>query len=729
MVFSGETSLRQRMRHDLDIVRDGVNSITAKANVLAPHQQDLLTDIRNQFPHYMAFCEAVIAIPESEWNVGRYLLATQAVPLAAEATRVLEGITVFYNSSVERASAELVATSDVGAVTLVLMLVAMAVTATVLSVRGARRVTQPITVLVQATQQLAAGRLSEDIALLDSEELARLAIAFNEMRRTLQFNEKALHESEERMRAIVNTAADGIITIDEKGVLESFNAAAEKMFGYSESEVVGKNVSLLTPAPYREEHDMYLQRYRETGVKTILGGYRELIGKRKDGSTFPLDLCASEVHIGDSRIFTGIVRDITKRKQAESVLKRFRLAIDASADAVFLIDRETMRFVDASKSACESLGYSYDELLSMGPHDIKPEFTRERLAAKFDEIITKKVSVGVLETVHRRKDGTDFPAEVMIQSASVERRTIMVAAVRDITERKWADQQLDQLHKEVVDASRKAGMAEIATGVLHNVGNVLNSVNVSATLVSDKMRRSKVSSLAKVTGLMREHTHDLGAFITEDEQGKKLPAYLDKLAEHLDAEQSSMMGELQELTKNIDHIKKIVSAQQSHAGAFGVEETASIAEVVDDALKVNMTSFERHGIDIVRDYAELPPITLDKQKLLQIMVNLEQNAKQAVRDCDCRDKRLTLRIASHGDDMVRIEVIDNGMGIAAENMAKIFSHGFTTKENGHGFGLHSAALAAKKMGGSLSVHSDGPGTGATFTLDLPLKQAETKVTV
>ncbi len=599
-------------------------------------------------------------------------------------------------------------------------------------VRGVLEVSIPLDVAITETRSGLRGTFAMMVgmAFLGITALVivigRLRQSTVELEQRVSRRTASLGESEARIRAFVDSAADGIITIDERGIIETFNAAAERIFGYGSDEIVGRNINLLMPSTERKAHDGYLETYLKTGVKTIIGSTREVTAKRKDETTFPLDLNVSELQIGERRLFTGIIRDITKRKKAESGLKRFRLALDASADAIFLIDRETMQFVDASKSACASLGYSYDELLTMGPHDIKPEFTKEQLAAKFDEVIDKKVTVSMVETAHRRKDGTDFPVEVMIRSTLADGRPIMVAAVRDITERKWAEQQLEELHKKVVDASRQAGMAEIATGVLHNVGNVLNSVNVSATLVSDKIRKSKVSSLTKATGLMREHAHDLGAFITEDEKGKKLPAYLDKLAEHLAAEQNSMMGELGELTKNIEHIKKIVSTQQSHAGAFGVVETVSIAEVIDDALTVNATSFERYGIEMIREYTDLRPISLDKQKLLQIMVNLVRNAKHAVLDCECEHKQLTLRIASHGKTEVRIEVVDNGMGIAAENLTKIFSHGFTTKEDGHGFGLHSAALAAKEMGGSLSVHSDGPGTGATFTLDLPLRLTETE---
>jgi signal transduction histidine kinase len=284
--------------------------------------------------------------------------------------------------------------------------------------------------------------------------------------------------------------------------------------------------------------------------------------------------------------------------------------------------------------------------------------------------------------------------------------------------------ELESTQRQLMVASRQAGMAEIATGVLHNVGNVLNSVNVSAAVVADKLRASKVSNLAKAADLMREHKDDLGAFLTEDETGCRLPGYLTKLARVLADEQDSIIGELGSLAKGIDHIKKIVGMQQSHAGSCGVVESVSLAEVVEDALDVAAASLDRHAVEIVREYADLPQISLDRHEVLQIMVNLIRNAKRAILDSDREERRLVLRIARDGDARVRVGVTDTGVGISEENLTRIFSHGFTTKKDGHGFGLHSAALAAKQMGGSLTVYSDGRGKGATFALDLPIEPAE-----
>jgi C4-dicarboxylate-specific signal transduction histidine kinase len=279
---------------------------------------------------------------------------------------------------------------------------------------------------------------------------------------------------------------------------------------------------------------------------------------------------------------------------------------------------------------------------------------------------------------------------------------------------------LQRTQRQVVEASRLAGMAEIATGVLHNIGNVLNSVNVSATLVSELVRTSKGSNVRRVSDLLREHANDLPGFFTRDPRGAKVPAFLATLTEHLEQEQTEALRELEGLRKNIEHIKGIVAMQQSHAKAAGVTETIGVTELIEDAVRITDAALANHRVELVRDFQSQPVITVEKHKVMQILVNLIRNAKQACVESAQADKRVIVRLATR-DDHVEVAVIDNGTGIAAENMTRIFAHGFTTRKDGHGFGLHSGALAARELGGSLSAQSDGPGRGAMFTLLLPNK--------
>ena len=288
--------------------------------------------------------------------------------------------------------------------------------------------------------------------------------------------------------------------------------------------------------------------------------------------------------------------------------------------------------------------------------------------------------------------------------------------------------ELRAAQSELVTTARQAGMAEIATNVLHNVGNVLNSVNVSAELIAGRIRESKARSLADAVQLMNEHAADLGKFLTLDEKGRRLPGYLNKLASVLATEQQAITAELTSLTKSIDHIKDVVAMQQSYAVTTRIIDPVQVRELVEDALRMNQESMAQRQIAVVKEFADVPPVLLDKHSMLQILVNLIANARQALDSVTDRPRRMMLGVDVAGVDPDRrllVRVADNGEGIAAENLSRLFVHGFTTRQNGHGFGLHSCALAAKNMRGKLMAHSDGPGKGAMFTLELPMNAAET----
>ncbi|HEY1111671.1 MAG TPA: ATP-binding protein [Opitutaceae bacterium] len=293
---------------------------------------------------------------------------------------------------------------------------------------------------------------------------------------------------------------------------------------------------------------------------------------------------------------------------------------------------------------------------------------------------------------------------------------------KDITRQREMELALEQAHKELVDASRLAGMAEVATGVLHNVGNVLNSLNVSASVLATGLRQSKAESLAKIAALLRERQGDLAAFLTEDPKGKRVPELIASLARHAVQERDRLVQEIGHLQKNIDHIKEIVSMQQAYATMVGVVEPLDPQILFEDALRMNAGSLLRHEVTVERDFPFVPSALGERAKILQILVNLIRNAKFACDDSGRSDKRIILRLATAGADRVQLIVKDNGVGIPPENLTRIFGHGFTTRQRsgGHGFGLHSAANAAREMKGSLTVQSDGPGLGAAFILELPV---------
>jgi signal transduction histidine kinase len=182
-----------------------------------------------------------------------------------------------------------------------------------------------------------------------------------------------------------------------------------------------------------------------------------------------------------------------------------------------------------------------------------------------------------------------------------------------------------------------------------------------------------------------------------------------------------VQGEVDALTKNVEHIKKIVAMQQSYAKVAGVIEIVDPVELIEDSLRMHEAAFQRHAVKVVRDYSEAPKIATDRHKVIQILVNILGNAKYACDVNDPANRIIRVGLGLIENNRIRIEITDNGMGISEENLTRIFSYGFTTRKNGHGFGLHSGALAAKDMGGSLNATSVGAGKGATFILELPLE--------
>ena len=408
-------------------------------------------------------------------------------------------------------------------------------------------------------------------------------------------------------------------------------------------------------------------------------------------------------------------------RQSES---QFRLVWDSSEDGMRLTNRDGV-ILRVNEAYCRMVQKPRSELEGQPLTVVHKAANADFVLSSYQKRVDTKTLERRLETQVTLWNGKEVWFELSNSLLEVPGQAPLALCIfREVTQRKQAAEELERLHRQLLDVSRQAGMAEVATSVLHNVGNVLNSVNVSSSLISDKVRHSKVTNLVKAAALLRTHASDLAAFFAQDAKGRQLPDYLFSLAEHLAAEQGQILQELKSLAGNIDHIKEIVAMQQSYAKVLGVLESLPVADLVEDALRLNSGAIERHHVNVLREYSEVPPILVDKHKVLQILVNLIRNAKYALDDRGHSDKRLILRIGLNGNNVVKIAVTDNGIGIPAEHLTRIFEHGFTTRKEGHGFGLHNGALAAKDLGGSLTAHSDGPGTGATFTLELPLRPKE-----
>ena len=422
------------------------------------------------------------------------------------------------------------------------------------------------------------------------------------------------------------------------------------------------------------------------------------------------------------RIVTPLDRSFAERERLQRELE---LILDSVGEGIYGVDAEN-RIYFANAHAAQLLGYSIDELNGCLQHELLHNSTNDKNSHDArDCLLQASLLQGekhcLQEDVFRRSDGTDF--EVEYSSTPIFHKGHVsgcVVAFRDITSRKEMERSFAKANEQMITTSRRVGMAEIATGVLHNVGNVLNSINVSANLILEKMQSKSVDSLVKASMIISEHQSDLATFVTEDKQGKTFPRLLEKLACNISSDRDIQLSEIQSLIDNLAHVKEIVSTQQAYAQTRGSTESTDLLELIEDALRINDSALIRHRVNIVRHIDEIPPIVTERHKVMQILVNLISNAKNALSDSDQEEKTMILSV-SKDEEGVRIEVRDNGMGIRQEHMTKIFTHGFTTRSNGHGFGLHSSALAAQEVGGSLSASSDGPDRGATFTLRLPLE--------
>jgi signal transduction histidine kinase len=301
----------------------------------------------------------------------------------------------------------------------------------------------------------------------------------------------------------------------------------------------------------------------------------------------------------------------------------------------------------------------------------------------------------------------------------------VVLTLFDATERKRLEAERAELNRQLLEASRAAGMAEVATGVLHNVGNVLNSVNVSASVASEALAVLKTRQVGQIGSLLRTNKDRLAEYLGADTAGSQIDEFLIQLGEHLEGERERVLSELEHLRASVDHIREIVAAQQSYATKRGVREYEPLAPLIEEALRVTAASLARHSVRVVRDFREVPPVLIERHQILHVLVNLISNAKQALDGRDPEEREITVSVAPEGDTVV-VSVADNGCGIAAENLTRVFAHGFTTRRDGHGFGLHSAALAVAAVGGTIAAESEGPGRGATFTMRIPVSEAEAR---
>ena len=481
-----------------------------------------------------------------------------------------------------------------------------------------------------------------------------------------------------RLHAIIETAVEGIISIDTDGIIQSYNPAAEKIFQYSSAEVIGQNVKMLMPAPYRQEHDGYIDNYLTTGKAQVIGSGREVSGRRKDGSEFPMWLAIAEFFDNEHRYFTGFVRDLSTEKSYYQKAHDFEHILEHSVNEIYIFDAETLRFVRANQGALGNLLYTGEEILQLTPIDLKPEYSLEKFEKLIAPLRSGEAEKIEFTTIHRRKDDSCYPVEVHLELTEYESKQAFVAIILDITERKEAQERARINQEKLAHMDRVSMFGEMAAGFAHELNQPLTAIN-SYSNAGTRRIESGNSEEQKLKELF-----------------KKISASSARAAD--------IIAHLRMMLK--PHIKQT--------------EYVSVNRLIKDAMKLvkaDTQSLEyRFKVKLAK---ELPQVTADCIQIQQVILNLIRNAMDAAANESKENKTITVESCLMSqDNRVQVSIRDRGKGIDVENSDQIFDPFFTTKDSGMGIGLSICQTIIQEHSGKLWFRNNSD-KGVTFYFTLP----------
>ncbi|WP_395646386.1 PAS domain S-box protein [Terricaulis sp.] len=489
-----------------------------------------------------------------------------------------------------------------------------------------------------------------------------------------------------RLRAVVETAVDGVILIDAQGVILMFNPACERLFGYASFEVIGRNVKMLMPEPYQGEHDGYLSNYRETGERKIIGIGREVLGRKRSGATFPMDLSVGEAEEDGKPIFVGVIRDLTDRRRAEQALRegtaRLQAMLDTAVDGVILIDARGQ--VLMFNPACERLfGYHAGEIVGQNVKKLMPDPYRSEhdgyISAYRKTGERKIIGIG-REVQGRRRDGSTFPMELSVGEAKQEGESIFVGIIHDLTSRKRTEEQLAQ-------AQKMEMVGQLSGGIAHDFNNLLTVILGNAEALGLRLKaRDDLRGLAD-------------AIVDSAERGA-------------------------ELTRRL-----LAFSRRQILAASTIDCNAMVK-----SMEVLMTRSLRGDIALQATLSPTPVYALaDGAQLENAILNLALNAQDAmpdggvivlsVSDAEIDQETFGPRVEVKAGHYAVICVTDDGVGMARETLERAFEPFFTTKEVGKGSGLGLSMVYgfARQSGGHVSIYSE-PGLGTSVRIYLPIAE-------
>ena len=484
-------------------------------------------------------------------------------------------------------------------------------------------------------------------------------------------------------QALITTAVDGIIVIDAKGHIQIFNPACERLFGYKPAEVIGQNVKMLMPQPYRGEHDGYLQHYRETGERKIIGIGREVVGQHKDGSTFPMYLSVGQVRLDGADIYVGIIHDLTERNQAEQRLidseERLRSILDTVLDAIVIIDEKGI-VQSFSPAASRLFGYPADQVVGRSVNLLMPEPYREEhdgYVQRYLETGEKRIIGTVRVVVGQRSDGSTFPMELTVGEIQHGDGRLFTGFMRDITERQGTQRRLQEMQAELLHVSRLSAMGQMGSALAHELNQPLAAIMNYVRAAHRTLEPSEEPRAAKARELITKAS-----------------------------EQTARAGNI------IRHLRDFIERRESN------RRSEQLHRIIEEAIALGMVGVADSNVKVkVRLDPELPAVLVDKVQIQQVVINLIRNAVEAMQQAPIRQLLIVSSMPEPG--MVQVTVSDSGPGLSDDVAARLFQPFVTTKEKGMGIGLTICQSIVEAHGGRIWVTTNAE-RGVSFHFQLPL---------
>lgn len=556
--------------------------------------------------------------------------------------------------------------------------------------------------------------------------LKSLEISSQELREIAQ--EKA--DKEERLRAILNAASDSILVLDESNQINEINTEAQLLFG--NRDLLGKNI---TELPIHSKKTSLSEMLDKKGSNELFE-----LSIEYSGRIIPVELSFSYLLLNRTKLKVCIFRDVSARKFTEHALslrhKITHLLLGSNSYQSI--------FPKILEELCEELGW--DSACFWEKDNAPIKVVKNLGLPLFKQTLKAPLLPNILHPFYKEQEGLNpsvlgipvfyedeiFGLIELYSERNKDLNLIDFKLNKDIggeiglfIDRYKSREREIVIQKQLVTAAQQAGMCQVATSVLHNVGNLLNSVNISCTFLLEGLKESEMNVLKKLKHLLEQNKDNLSCFLSEDPKGKKIPEFIIALSDQWENEKEKLSNEAKLLSEYINNIKSIIKMQQSMGAALSVIELVSFNQILTDVLGMQKRNLSIKGIKLIEKLNEIPPSQLDKARISQILVNLINNSIEAMEKSDYKELMITSELK---DGRIVLSLKDTGIGICPEDKQNIFSFGFTTKKEGHGFGLHSAINTVREMGGDLQFDSEGVNKGSTFELTIPFK-AQANVTL